>query len=109
MKAIIREHPLDRYSEEEVVTIVKNAMEDTTLTSHLGTKVILYTKLRDKFNFTNEQLQKLEDMSYDENLNEELHDLRNMDTKSTSSAEFLVNYLKTEFNVDCNTIDEQEE
>lgn len=99
MKAIIRENPLDRYSDEEVADIVQDAMEYAGMSATLFVKAIIFTKLRDKFGFTKEQLQQLENESYDENLTEIIQDLMNMEDESVSTASFFIKYFKNEFDI----------
>ena len=109
MKAIVREVSLDKYSEEEVADIVQDAMEHTGISATLFAKAIIFTKLRDKFGFSTEQLQQLENMSYDEDLTEVIHDLMAMEDESVSMLGFFTKYFKTEFGVTFMPLEQKED
>ena len=97
MKAIQRNFPLE-YSEEDMYNAVMETMELTTISTTLMYKCIIYNVLKEKFSFTNEQLNKLnEDVNAPDS--DKFIASKHEESEDTPIAELLMDYMEKEFGI----------
>ena len=112
MKAIVREHPFD-YTDEDVYDMVTDIMDATSLLVMMYDKAFYSYILKNHFNFTNEQIQEVEDhfdtYMQNEKINEEIEGTKIKRKFKDDTLEKIRVYLDSEFNLKLNSLFEYNE
>lgn len=112
MKAVIREHPFD-YTDEDMYDAVTEVMDATSMLVMMYDKAFYSYILKHNFNFTNEQIQEVEDYFDKYMQNEEVNEAINKSKCSKKYRGDLLEkirvYLDTEYNLKLNSLFEYNE